>query len=172
MCLKDVDVLYVKFFDELCVYVRSIIKNYDAAQDVVHDFFCNLIEQKIELDPGRNIRSYLFVSCRNTAYTYIRDSFKGVSTTYKPTEELEDIELSSSFFRDIENFYLEGIVVKDLHNAFDVLEYDEHEMLDLYYYENQSIASIARLKNTNRYQVLKKIENAKLKLKNSIEYVC
>ena len=57
--------LFKTHYDELCRYAYSIVKDQDAAEDVVQQLFIKLWEKRHSIREIENIRSYLFRSTFN-----------------------------------------------------------------------------------------------------------
>ncbi|NVK64126.1 MAG: RNA polymerase sigma-70 factor [Flavobacteriales bacterium] len=57
--------LFKAHYDELCRYAFSIVKDQDAAEDVVQQLFIKLWEKRDSIREIDNIRSYLFRSTFN-----------------------------------------------------------------------------------------------------------
>jgi RNA polymerase sigma-70 factor (ECF subfamily) len=57
--------LFKAHYDELCRYAHSILKNQDAAEDVVQQLFIKLWEKRDTISDIENVRSYLFRSTFN-----------------------------------------------------------------------------------------------------------
>lgn len=59
------NILFQSHYDELCRYAFSILKDQDAAEDVVQKLFIKLWEKRSSIGEIENIRSYLFRSAFN-----------------------------------------------------------------------------------------------------------
>jgi RNA polymerase sigma factor (sigma-70 family) len=75
--------LYESHARDLVVYARSILRNLDDAQELVHDLFCSLYD-KVENDKisTDSIRAFLYVSVKHRAFNLLKKN--------KKTAELSD----------------------------------------------------------------------------------
>lgn len=59
--------------DELVRYVATIVRDGEAAHDLVQDVFVSLWDLRERLDPDCALRSYVYRMARNRAYRHLRD---------------------------------------------------------------------------------------------------
>lgn len=76
--------LFKTHFDELCRYAHSILKDQDAAEDVVQQLFIKLWEKRATIGTIDNIRSYLFRSTFNMSL----NEQKKMQRMYKSEEDI------------------------------------------------------------------------------------
>jgi RNA polymerase sigma-70 factor (ECF subfamily) len=77
---KLYDLLSVRIFN----YALTIIKNKEAAEDVTHDVFLQIIKHSSHLAEMQNPAAYIMVATRNISYDYIKRN-------NRKTVPLEDI---------------------------------------------------------------------------------
>lgn len=58
---------YERYFDNLFLFAKSILKSPDRAEDVVSEVFLNLWKNRASLDTIKELSAYLFVAVKNTA---------------------------------------------------------------------------------------------------------
>ena len=57
--------IYNKYFRQLCIYAKEIVEDLKTAEDIVHDLFAILWENREKIDITSSLKTYLFVSTRN-----------------------------------------------------------------------------------------------------------
>ncbi|MEZ5103997.1 MAG: RNA polymerase sigma-70 factor [Draconibacterium sp.] len=93
--LKD---LFYFYFDTLCLYSDSIIKDKNYAEDIVIECFERLWEDKDKITIQGNIRNYLFRAVRNKSIDYLRKKKRFLEIEIEKATELETLKASSAFF--------------------------------------------------------------------------
>lgn len=61
------------YYTVLVRYAYSFIKNKEAAEDIVQEFFCKLWLEKEKLKQIRNFDAFIYVSIKNISLNYLRD---------------------------------------------------------------------------------------------------
>jgi RNA polymerase sigma-70 factor, ECF subfamily len=64
--------VFREYYAPLTLYVTSMLKDKEVAEEIVQDFFFNLWKNREHLDINTSLKSYLFQSVRNKALKYIR----------------------------------------------------------------------------------------------------
>ena len=65
--------LFTRYYSRLCVFVFDITGDDAMSEDIVQEFYIKLWTSRKSLRIHRNVRAYLFKSCRNLALNYLRD---------------------------------------------------------------------------------------------------
>lgn len=63
--------LFNKYYEKLCQFSYSIVKNNDISKDIVQDFFVKYWEKYQHLDQPDNFEAYAYVSVKNRSLNYI-----------------------------------------------------------------------------------------------------
>ncbi len=93
----DVDafrVAYDHLASRLLYYVRSLVPQRDACEDIVHESFVFLWEHRAKMDDVVDLKAYLFTVAHNLTRNYIRDNglhrriLRGIEIPPEPDEEL------------------------------------------------------------------------------------
>lgn len=66
---RDIELLFKKYYRQLCIYAIHFVHEVTAAEDIVQDAFVGLWQKQDEI---RDVRAYLFASVRNRCITHIR----------------------------------------------------------------------------------------------------
>ncbi len=106
----DIEQLFREFYPQLCSYSNSFVKNIEVAEEIVQQFFVDLVYHK----RYKNIKSahstYFFTSIKYATFKYL----KSQKALYTPIEELYDM-------LTVEDPYMEPInyndCLKDIINA-------------------------------------------------------
>ncbi len=69
---KSFDLLFDHYYDKLCNYVASIIRDNDIAEDIVQDLFANLWVNRKKNTVKSSFSSYLFRSAYNASLDYLK----------------------------------------------------------------------------------------------------
>jgi len=64
--------LFREYYQNLCNYVFSIIKDMDTSEEIIQDLFFNIWEKHEQLSINSSIKAYLFRSAYNNTISYLR----------------------------------------------------------------------------------------------------
>ena len=68
----DIDKIYELYFRDVYVYLLSITKNKEIAEDITSDTFLKALKNLDKFDGKKDIRAWLFTIAKNTYYTYAK----------------------------------------------------------------------------------------------------
>lgn len=134
--------LFANYYAKLCRFVYRYVKSEAIAESLVQEVFVRVWEQREQLDPTRNIRSFLYQSVRNEALDYIehKNIVKEKLSLLKITQETVTLPGEESFDKQkfwsfvqnqIENLPSKTRIIYKLSRK-DGLTYDEiAEVLDI-----------------------------------------
>lgn len=149
--------LFKKFYPRLCDFARYLIKDQDAAEDIVQDAFIVFLEQKENISSHPNaIKSFLYSSVKHSCLNKLRHH-KVVDTYNKkhPLEVLDDpkildgivhAEIMGEIYQAINMLpadcamvlrygYLEGLqnrkIAEQLNISIDSVKYQKQKALSL-----------------------------------------
>ncbi|UII29741.1 RNA polymerase sigma-70 factor [Fulvivirga ulvae] len=88
---RALDMLFRSYYNTLCNFSYSIVKNTDLVEELVADIFYILWRDCKHLDIKRNLRAYLFTAVRNKSLEVIRKEQKSAGLH----EELGSMYLST-----------------------------------------------------------------------------
>ncbi len=103
--VKEFEKLFRKFYEPLCLFANSFLRDMDAAEEIVQDLFYNYWKKRETISIGISIKSYLYQAVKNNSLKYIEhqqvkhrysQEVKSVveETTYCVNEEMEATELN------------------------------------------------------------------------------
>lgn len=64
--------LFVNYYNNLCQYVYSILKNKNDAEDIVQELFLNIWNNRKKINIRENVSGYLYLSAKNMALNFIK----------------------------------------------------------------------------------------------------
>ncbi len=64
--------LFAQYYQKLCSYAFLYLRNRQDAEEVVSDMFLNLWQRRHQLRIHKNLKSYLFISVRNSSHAVIK----------------------------------------------------------------------------------------------------
>jgi len=139
--VKSFSLIHHELYSSLYFYLYKIVKDEDAAQDILQDLFVKFWERKERFGPIQNVKYYFFKSARSQAINYLK--------SYRP--ELLDVQHHKQL--DIE-FSTEDILVNRemgqeaqlaLTMALNTLPKRQKEMIFLRYFDNWNYDQIAEV---------------------------
>lgn len=87
---KAYEAFFKGYYQDLFLWANSILKDSDAAEDIVQEFFVDFWEKKRFKSITSNLQSYIFRSVRNSCLNYIRRERKLIHDI----EHLEEQEVA------------------------------------------------------------------------------
>jgi len=60
--------LFRAYYLSIVRFLTRYLTPHESAEDVAQDVFAQLWERRLELDPGRSVKAYLFTTARNRAF--------------------------------------------------------------------------------------------------------
>jgi RNA polymerase sigma-70 factor (family 1) len=74
--------LYLVYHDAIFVFASRIVRNTEEADDITSDTFNKLWDQRKDFKNLSNIRAFLYLTCRNACFDYLR-SLQSHKTSHK-----------------------------------------------------------------------------------------
>ena len=108
--------LFIELYPWLCQFAMTFIKSKELAEEIVSDVFIKIWEKRKELGKINNLKVYLYVATRNTAFNYL-DQQKHVDSG---DIEQFSAKLRSPYF-DPEQLMITTEMVFLIQNAIDKL---------------------------------------------------
>ncbi|MFZ4547092.1 MAG: RNA polymerase sigma-70 factor [Bacteroidales bacterium] len=70
--IREFERLFEKYFGPLCIQANKILKDMDAAEDIVQEFFYNFWKNRETFSIKLNLNAYLYQSIQNNALHYLQ----------------------------------------------------------------------------------------------------
>jgi RNA polymerase sigma-70 factor (ECF subfamily) len=100
----------------LFAFARTLVKTKETAEEVVSDVFIRIWERREDLDKIENLKVYLYVSTRNTAYNYLEKQKRTA------TNSIEDYQADfTSVYFDPEQLLITADMLALIQKAIDQL---------------------------------------------------
>jgi len=77
--MKEFDVIYDEYFEDIYKFILSLSKNPAVAEDIVQDTFIKALQNIPSLNDPAKIKSWLFQIAKNTYLTHVSKSAKTIS---------------------------------------------------------------------------------------------
>ena len=160
-----VGVLYERHYDKIYVVARKMVKDREAARDIVMSVF-EKVMINLKTTDIQSFSNWLFIVTRNECNQYLRKQ----SNTVKKMTEWGDFQKKSSNY--VENSPLEHLLVEEqdahtrfrIQEAMDLLSYEQRVCIQLFYYEDKSYREIADETGYSDKEVKSYLQNGKKKL--------
>jgi RNA polymerase sigma factor (sigma-70 family) len=155
--------IYERHRDALFRFSYRLTNSVEAAEDITHDCFLNLLEQPARFDAGRatTLRAYLFGAARNLALKRWRDVERR-----RDAQDLEEVAENAATERDLPlRRLLDEELAAVVGRAIEKLSPLQREVLALFEYENCSLAEIAEIVGADVNTVKARLHRARGRLR-------
>lgn len=160
---KILQQVYHKYHREIYLYLYSLCKNHEVAEDLTQETFLKAMLSLSETHA--NIRAWLYLVARNLYFNYSKKENRNVL--------LDECEMESAFYVDSAKETLERILTDErrrlLYQALKKLDERSREILTLQYFCNLSQKEIAALLKLNPENVRVLSYRGKRRLKEYME---
>lgn len=152
-------------------YVRRLIGDSDAGDDIVQDVFFSLYRKSDRIDARRGLRPYLFRMARNRCYDELRRQGRFQSVSLDEEPEGQSFSLAETLpdpaepTDELAHWLFIQLVVRE---AMEKLPENQRQALILYAEEQMSYAEIAVATNTNPGTVRSRLSHARRTLRRLV----
>lgn len=148
---------YVKFLKLVIHTLEKLVPNHDIAEELAHDVFLKLYEKRYELDPHSTRTINLLITvAKNRALDYLKKT--GIENDRLREKYFEDVVFDRAFFRDIEDYYIEGEIISTLHDEIDSFSEEYRNVFIDKYFGGRKSSEIARRRRITKYRI-RQVEN-------------
>ena len=142
-------------------YCLRVLKNSQNASDVTQETFIKVYLHRKDIDPEKNIKTWIFTIATNTIYDLIRG---------KKRRPEVSLDLESETISSLKAYYIEEGLVSDVDKALTQINPEYKEALLLFYQQGFAYKEIADILgmpiNTVKTHIARGKEQLKEKLKN------
>jgi RNA polymerase sigma-70 factor (ECF subfamily) len=111
--IRSFEIIFRKYYSILCNYAYKILKDIDAAEEIIQDLFFNIWEKRHTTTIESSVRSYLYKSTYNRCMIILRQKSvqnkyaiylkeQGRPAEYDPSEEIDSEELARVIDKTLE----------------------------------------------------------------------
>lgn len=131
------------FFDlyhrPLCYFVKRLIHNDAEAEDIVAECFVKLWDRKANFETERNIKSFLFISCRNASLDFFKKLKRRSIEEVEYQRQLEESDVG------ILNTVIESEFLNTLYEEIQLLPEQCRKVFSLIYFDRKKTDEVSRL---------------------------
>jgi RNA polymerase sigma-70 factor (family 1) len=140
--------IFQEFYRSLCYFANQLIHNQQEAEDIAIDSIIKLLEKRGDFDNILNIRSFLFVSTRNSCFDFLR------SEQRHGNSHKELLYLQGEAEEQVENEMIKARVLQEIYTKVEVLPPQCRKVFKLIFFEGLSTSQIAQRMNITARTVL------------------
>ncbi|MCO4293574.1 sigma-70 family RNA polymerase sigma factor [Solitalea sp. MAHUQ-68] len=160
--LKAYEQIYTIYYRQLYNYAHKYTSDSDLVNDLIHDLFVKIWNNRISLNIPVSVRNYLFKSFRGHLFNHLRDTrhYSVGSTDDLEQVEAFNLEVKQSPEADVIDREKKNHVRILINNAIDHLTDRQKEAIYLKYYEGFSYPEIAEIMGLTQKGTYKLIARA------------
>ena len=163
---KAFEALYGEYYDKLYFFVLKNVGRKDVAEDITQESFLKAMEGIHTLENPENFGTWL----HSIAFHKCKDIFRKEkrSAYFDSDEEMEAVMENVSLNEPVmvpEDYATNKERAKELKQLIDELKPDMKSAVILYYYDNMSVADVAKTLGMNENSAKQKLCQARKKLK-------
>ncbi|MBQ2581675.1 MAG: RNA polymerase sigma factor, partial [Ruminococcus sp.] len=157
--------LYKEFYPKVYYFAKQNVGSLDAAEDITAETFCAAMESIGSLRSEESFVGWLYC----IAYRKCADHIKTAELDRKQREQAAQLAALSEPIMLPDDYAVSEQTKQQLQSVIDSLPSDMRSAMILYYYDNLSVAEVARVIGTNENNANQKLHRARQKIKKQIE---
>ncbi len=157
--------LYKEFYQKLYYFVKQNVSAPDAAEDITAETFCSAMEHINELHSNESFVGWLYC----IAYHKCADYNKKTATDRRCIDGAAELAALSEPVFLPDDYAVNAQTKQQLQAVIDSLPPDMRAVIILYYYDDLSLAEVAKVIGTNKNNAAQKLHTARKKLRSKIE---
>ncbi len=157
--------LYKEFYQKLYYFVKQNVSAPDAAEDITAETFCSAMEHISELHSNESFVGWLYC----IAYHKCADYNKKTATDRRCIDGAAELAALSEPVFLPDDYAVNTQTKQQLQAVIDSLPPDMRAVIILYYYDDLSLAEVAKVIGTNKNNAAQKLHTARKKLRSKIE---
>ncbi|MDD4192640.1 MAG: RNA polymerase sigma-70 factor [Mangrovibacterium sp.] len=156
---KAFDLLFERYYSNLCHYAASVIHDHDASEDMVQDLFAELWVNHKQITIRSSLYSYLLRSTRNACLDHLK---------HLKVKEKFQSEAKTGLSETVEDNMELAEILHKMDESIEQLPEQCKRIFKLSRFENLKYREIAKLLNISENTVDTQIRRALNKLKNDL----
>ncbi|MBO5576135.1 MAG: sigma-70 family RNA polymerase sigma factor [Ruminococcus sp.] len=157
--------LYKGFYPKVYYFAKQNVKSSDAAEDITAETFCSAMEHISELHSSESFVGWLYC----IAYHKCMDYNKKTALDRKCLDDAAEFAALGEPLFLPDDYAVNEQTKQQLQTIIDSLPPDMRSVIILYYYDNLSVAEVAKVIGTNKNNAAQKLHTARKKLRSKIE---
>ena len=157
--------LYKEFYPKVYYFAKQNVGSLDAAEDITAETFCAAMESIGSLRSEESFVGWLYC----IAYRKCADHIKTAELDRKQREQAAQLAALSEPIMLPDDYAVSEQTKQQLQSVIDSLPSDMRSAMILYYYDNLSVAEVARVIGINENNANQKLHRARQKIKKQIE---
>lgn len=163
-------IVFRQHYKGLCAYSYTFLKDQDASEEIVQDFFAGLWETQALREVNISLKLYLYRSIHNKCVNYLKSlavsqkRHKRYIQYAQEENELMNLDTESEIY---ERFFFENFE-KNVHEAIDALPPQQKKIFSLSRFGQKSYADIANELGISVNSVKTQMSRALQKLRASL----
>lgn len=109
--------IFENYYQLLVVFAKKYLNDLDLSKGIVQDFFVRFYEKREEIEIKTSLKSYLYLSVRNTCLNYIEK--KNIQNRHHQNIQYTSTELSEEVAEKIETTEIEHEIFKHIEDLPD-----------------------------------------------------
>ncbi len=159
--------LYKEFYPKVYYFAKQNVKSSDAAEDITAETFCSAMEHISELHSSESFVGWLYC----IAYHKCMDYNKKTALDRKCLDDAAEFAALGEPLFLPDDYAVNEQTKQQLQTIIDSLPPDMRSVIILYYYDNLSVAEVAKVIGTNKNNAAQKLHTARKKLRSKIEKI-
>jgi len=155
------DEIYLHYYKPLYDFVHTLVRSHEDAEDIIHNVFINVWENRKNIEPEQGIHRYLFVVARNLAMRHFRR--KKSENNYMQYKWLQS---------PVEHAADEAFAVKEVDALVEVaisrMPRVRRQIFRMFYQDNLSYEQIADRLGMNKATVANHLSHAKKDIRSML----
>lgn len=157
--MKEFDIIYDKYFQDVYKFILSLSRNVEIAEDVIQDTFIKALKNITKLRDDKKIKPWLFQIARNTYINYVSKSIKKIS--------IDEIEIASTNNEEID--ILNKETVKTVRKLLHKMKEPYKEVFYLRVFADLSFKEIAEIFDRQEAWARQIFHRSKIMIKEELE---
>lgn len=153
--------LVILYSDGLMLYINSIVKDINLAEDLMEDTFAKLLYKKCKFAGKSTFKTYLYKMGRNCAFDYLKKNRKYVNENINEREIIDNTQL--------ESLVIKSDYQKQIHKCLNNINKQYKEVIYLIYFEDLNYEQIGKIMRKTNKQIKNLAYRARLALKFELE---
>ena len=164
------ETLYSEFFDKVYFFAKRNVGSEDSAREIASETFASALEHIGELRSGESFVGWLYSIAYSKCTAHIRDEAR--TEHFSSDEDMEQALADAALNKPLmlpEDYAVSRDTKEKLKAVIDSLPSELRSAVILYYYDDMSVAEVAKTLGTNENNAKQKLHKARTVIRKKIE---